>query len=113
MKIICLILFGSLVILFFNPVSNLASADTIKITNPLNVTTVQDVIAAISNFAWQIALAIAPVMFVIAGFLYITSAGDPKKVDTAKKFFIYTIVGLVIVLLATSFYYVLKSLLGG
>ena len=87
----------------------------VVIENPLTggVENVQDLIAKISSFAFQMALALAPVMFIIAGFLFITSAGDPNRVKTAKNLFWYTVVGLVVVLMATSFYHILKSILGG
>jgi hypothetical protein len=81
--------------------------------NPLQAESVQELIGKISWFVWRLAIAIAPIMFIIAGFLWITSAGEPGRVRTAKNMFLYTAIGLAIVLLASGLYEVLKSILGG
>ncbi len=43
---------------------------------------------------------VAVVMIVVAGFKYITSAGDSNKVSSAKSTLLYAIIGLVLVALA-------------
>jgi len=43
---------------------------------------------------------VAVVMIIIAGFKYVTSAGDSNKVTSAKNTIVYAIVGLIIVALA-------------
>ncbi len=83
------------------------------IPNPLCAENIQELIGAISGFIWRLALAIAPIMFIIAGLLFITSGGDPGRVRTAKNLFLYTVIGLAIVLLASGLYEVIKSILGG
>ena len=40
------------------------------------------------------------IMLIIGGFKYITSAGDPKKTESAKNTITYAILGLVLVVLA-------------
>ena len=57
-------------------------------------------------------MAIAPVMLIIAGFLFVTSGGSPERVQTAKKMMLYTLIGLVIILLAKGLITMLKSILG-
>jgi hypothetical protein len=47
-----------------------------------------------------IAGAVAVVFMVVGGFHYITSSGNPEKLDKAKKTLLYSGVGLVIVLAA-------------
>jgi hypothetical protein len=47
-----------------------------------------------------IAGAVAVVFMVIGGFHYITSSGNPEKLDQAKKTLLYSGVGLVIVIAA-------------
>ncbi len=51
---------------------------------------------------WAIALAgLTAVFFIIfAGFKFLTSGGDPKQVEGAKKTLTYAIAGLIIVFLA-------------
>lgn len=43
---------------------------------------------------------LAAIAFAIAGFLYVTAAGDSGKIETAHSIFGYTLLGLVIVLAA-------------
>ena len=71
-----------------------------KIKNPLKYTEIDQIIMAIAGFVFQIALILAPLMLIIAGFLFVTSMGEPEKVRKAKDLALYTIIGLVIVLLA-------------
>ena len=68
--------------------------------NPLKAKNIGELIGAVINFAFFIALAIAPLMVVIAGFFLVTSAGDPKRFQTAKDIILYTFVGALIVFLA-------------
>ncbi len=110
-----LILFLSLFFLLAGSVVLANGTNIIDLSelNPLNATSIQELIRAISGFIWRLALAIAPVMFLIAGFLFITSGGDPNRVRTARNLFLYTVIGLAVVLLASGLYEVIKSILGG
>jgi len=54
----------------------------------------------IINLAITIAPMLAAVAFAVAGFYYITSAGDTGKVKQAHDIFTYTALGLVVVLAA-------------
>jgi hypothetical protein len=51
-------------------------------------------------------------MAIIAGFLFLSSGGDPSKVKKAKDILLYSIIGLLIVLLAKSIIYMIESALG-
>ena len=86
--------------------------DAVTIDNPLKYDTFQDIVNAIIGFLWILVPTVATVMFVIAGFLFVTSAGDPNRVATAKKMMLYTAIGLAIVLLASGLIKVLQSVLG-
>jgi len=83
-----------------------------QICNPLSTDSFEDLLGAITQFIFTIALALAPVMLIIAGFMFVTSAGDTNRVGTAKKLAIYTLVGLAIILLASGLIKVLQSILG-
>jgi len=108
--IIIAFLFG---ILGFPGLAEATNEGIIQLENPLDAENVQELIGAITFFIWRLALAIAPVMFIIAGFLFITSGGDPNRVRTARNLFLYTVIGLAVVLLASGLYEVIKSILGG
>jgi len=83
-----------------------------EIENPLTATTVTELIDRIINFIWFLAIVFAPIMFLIGGFTFLTSGGDPQKVSKGKTIMIYTAVGLAIVLVAKGIIALLKDILG-
>jgi len=90
-----------LILLILVSLLGLASfADAIVIENPL---TSEDIGAILTNIADKLANIIGGVtaiMFIASGILYLTSAGNPEKINSAKKCLTYAIIGLVVVLLA-------------
>ncbi len=70
-----------------------------------------DIIALISNFIRGLAFIIAPAMYLWAGFQYLVSGGDNKKIDSAKKTIIWTTVGVLIILIAGSITSIVRSIL--
>lgn len=105
-------IYAILIILALIPVATAAAVEpVVTIPNPLNVESFQELLDAIINFIFWVGMAIAPVLFVIAGFIYVTSAGS-SRIDTAKKMMLYTVIGLVILLFARGLVTVLKSIIG-
>ena len=103
------ILIISLLFLFGNSLM----VQGIELVNPLgNNSTFEQVLGAITKFIFDIGMVLAPVMLIIAGLLFVTSAGDPKRVETAKHIALYTIIGLAVLLLASGLVKVLESILG-
>ncbi len=84
-----------------------------QICNPLAYGTLEGLITAIIGFLIKIGVPIAAIMFVIAGIVFVTSAGDPGRVKTARNIMIYTAVGLAVILLASGLIKVLQSVLEG
>ncbi len=85
----------------------------ITIQNPLGETsTVPALLAKITNFIWILALAAAPIIILIAGYLFLTSAGDPEKVKTAKNTIVWTFVGLLVIFLSNAMVNWLKEVVG-
>lgn len=58
------------------------------------------VIDTIINILSVLVGIIAVIMIIVAGFKYVTSAGDSSKVSSAKSTLIYALVGIVIVALS-------------
>jgi hypothetical protein len=56
----------------------------------------QNTLAKILTIVFTIIGAMALLFMIIAGLRYITSAGDPAKVATAKNQILYTAIGLII-----------------
>ncbi len=58
------------------------------------------VLKKVTEFVTGLIAVISILMIVISGIMYITSAGDDKRVETAKNMLTYSITGLIISLLA-------------
>jgi len=106
-KIILFALFIFLLIPLF------AQAQSVEFINPIKWDKIEEVIIAIVDWTYKIALVVAPLMIMLGGFYLVTAAGDPARVDTGKKIITWTIVGIIVVLLATSVKVVIESILGG
>ena len=65
--------------------------------NGINKKDSGEIVAGILNIVYSLAAAIAVIVIVAAGIMYITSDGDPTKTSRAKNAIIYAAVGLVIV----------------
>jgi hypothetical protein len=70
------------------------------IENPICASTFEQLIGSLVNFIFYLALAIAPIMFIIAGLSFVTAAGDPAKIQKARDIALWTAVGLVVILMA-------------
>ena len=57
-------------------------------------------VATAINFFTGFAALVAVILIIVAGYMFITSAGDPDKVDRAGKTMSGAIVGLIIVFIA-------------
>lgn len=85
---------------------------TITFRNPLGSQTLTGLINNIINFIFTIAVIVAPILLVVAGVIFMTAAGDPGKVKTARSMMIWTIVGFGIILISKGLVAVLKGILG-
>ena len=104
-KIIFSILLFSLLIPLF--------AKAITFENPFKAKSFEELIDAIINFIFWVAMAIVPIMIVVAAFYFLTSGGDPEKIRTAKKIILYTFIGLFIIFLAKGIVAIIKQILEG
>lgn len=84
----------------------------IVIDNPLQTDTFEGFIEAIVNFIFWIAIALVPLVVIIGAFYFVTSGGDPRKIQTAKDIILYTFIGLLIILLAKGIIGAIKAVLG-
>ena len=89
-----------LTVIFLSFLFSVTQAAAIEITNPLKHQTFEDLIKAIIIFLRNLALVATALVIVLAGFYFVTSAGDPAKVTKAKQMILYALIGLAIVLAA-------------
>ncbi len=81
------------------------------IRNPLCAQSIEELIDSIITFIFYLAIAIAPLMWIIAGFILLTSAGNPEKVNQAKKIALYTAIGFFLVMLAKALVAVVRRVI--
>lgn len=74
--------------------------DTVTIDNPLRWNSFWDLIDKLIDFIFYLSIGFAPIMIIVAGFYFITAAGEPAKIETAKKIILWTMIGLTIVFLS-------------
>ena len=79
---------------------------------PTTATNLEDLLENVITYIFWFATAITPILIIIGGFYFITSAGSVDKVDTAKRIITYTVVGYAIILFSRGLVYVLADLLG-
>jgi len=97
------------VLLFFCPF--LVFGQT-TIPNPLGYDTFGEVINAIVVFIRNVALALAPVVFILAGMKYFLSGGNPEEAKKATDLIKWAIIGLVIILIANGITAVITDIMG-
>jgi len=104
-KIIFLIFLFSLLIPIF--------ARAITFENPFEANSFEELIDTIINFIFLVAIAIVPIMVIVAAFYFLTSGGNSEKINTAKKIILFAFIGLFIVLLGKGIVAIIKQVLGG
>ena len=91
----------------------LAQATTLEIPNWLgDITDVNSLINRIINLLVKLAIVIAPILIIYAGFLYITAAGNEQTIQKAHRVLIWALIGLAVVILATGIPALIKEFLG-
>ena len=79
----------------------LASFSSAQIQNPLAAYSFGELLAQIALKVGELVAMLGGIMVIIAGILYLTSAGSPERINTAKKALTYAIIGIAIGLAAS------------
>jgi len=66
----------------------------------------------LSMVVWPVFVGAVVIMFIYAGFLFVSSEGDPTKITKAKMAVIWATVGIVVGILAYSAENIIKTILG-
>jgi amino acid permease len=103
------VLFVGLLALLLIPSKTLAATIDTANGDVATIKGLEGLIANLISIALSLSGLILFIMFVIGGFKYLTSQGDPKSVEAAKGTLTHAIIGLVILLLA----YVILSIVYG
>jgi len=85
-----------------------------SLTAPAEVPTdLKTVFTNIANGVATLITSLGAVMIIVAGILYLTSAGNPAKVETAKKALMYAVAGIVIGLAANVIVEIASDMVSG
>jgi len=85
---------------------------TFGVPNPMGFDNIPDFLHAIVSFIRNIALAVAPIIFIIGGIMYYFSGGNPEKAQQATNLMKWALVGLVIILIANGITAVIRDVMG-
>jgi hypothetical protein len=88
------------------------AAGGITFINPSKIKDLMELVDAIVNFLFYIAIPLAILLIVIAAFLFLTSGGAPQRVTTAKNVLFYAMLGLLIIILAKAISSIVNYVLG-
>jgi cytochrome bd-type quinol oxidase subunit 2 len=75
--------------------------------------TITDILQNFMYWLLMIVGILGVISFVISGIMYLTSAGDEKQIERAKKTLIYSIIGVIVAMLGVIVLQAVKSLLSG
>ena len=99
-----------LIIIFLTLIGKgVAMANTTSISGS---TILDNILSGILNAIRTIAVVVVIVMFLWAGIMFATAAGDPTKLSKAKTAFLYGAIAVIVVIIATSIMTIIKQLTG-
>lgn len=87
----------------------------VTIPNPLEgggVNNFGDLLKKIAVGVGTLIATLGTIMIIVSGILYLTSAGSPEKIATAKKALIYAIIGIVIGIAANAIVEIISGVIG-
>ena len=88
------------------------ASGAVAIPNPLRAQNFTELLNMIINFIFYLALGIAPIMIIVAGFFFITAQGEPEKIMTAKRIILWVSIGLIVVFCAKGLIQLFKQFFG-
>jgi hypothetical protein len=87
------------------------SATAATLPNPLNVSSISDVLYLIANIATYIGVILAVLALIWVGFKFVAAQGNSEKITEAKRYFFYIIIGVAILIGASAIISILKTTL--
>lgn len=90
-----------------------SNANAVDFPNPIKANTLQELLTGLLNALRGVVVTVAIIFIVIGGILYMTSAGDEKRITQAKNCWTGAVIGLAIVLAAPAFLKEVIAIVGG
>lgn len=92
-----------------NPTATGCPANTL--CNPLKVGSIQDLLYLIVNIATYIGVILAVLALIWVGFRFIAAQGNPEKIKEAREFFYAVVIGIAILIGASTIVNIVKNTL--
>ena len=89
-----------------------AYALTVTFPNPLQSTTLNDIVNVLIDLLFKIGIILVPLFIIYGAFMIATAGGNPEQVSRGRKIIVWTCVGLVFLLLFRGLFDLVLSLLG-
>ncbi|MDD5098915.1 MAG: hypothetical protein PHP35_01045 [Candidatus Colwellbacteria bacterium] len=105
-----IVLFGLLLVGVTAPAYG-ADPISIDVKSPIDAGSIDEIIQSIINAMIPIGSALAAVMYLWAGFLFLNSSGDQAKLKKARQAVIWTSVGLAVLLIGSGLVTIVKSII--
>lgn len=105
-------IFALIALVCFLLIMSFCTTEGAEIKNPINATSIAEVVDNFIDLLFYITVVAAPLMVVIAGFLFATARDDVEQVSKAKKMIIWAGIGLLIVLLSKGIYEAIETVVG-
>ncbi len=94
-----------------NPIGTESTSTTF--TNPITSNSISDVLGKLMSALSGLVITLAIIFIVLGGILYMMSAGDPGMIKRAKDCWLFSVIGLAIVVAAPTFLKEVMAILGG
>ncbi len=100
------------VMLFLVALPLLVAGQGVEIVNPLGDVGLADLVNKIIDYLQQVAFIIAPIMLIVAGFMYYFAGGKAENAKKATDIIKWTVVGLAIVMIANGIASLVAGIMG-
>jgi hypothetical protein len=84
---------------------------TFNLTNPIGITSFQDLIGIIGTWIFNLAIPVAIIIIIYAGIMMLTAGPNPANFKKGKDALKYAVIGLAIVLIGKGFVSLIQSIL--
>lgn len=77
---------------------NTSSQKLVPLINPLKVNSVEEIVLLIVDIAVYLGISFSILAIIYVGFKFVMAQGNPTKIEEAKEWFFYIIIGLAILI---------------
>jgi hypothetical protein len=90
-----------------------ASALSVPQPTPNQGLTIGSIVDSVVRNLWIAFAGIAIILFVYSGVLFLLAGGSPEKVQAARQAFMWGVIGVVVMVLAYSIFFIATNLISG